>query len=78
MAALDEGRVGGIAPGIGVEMQAEDEVRLDGFVDDPGAGADFRGAVKQALGELAQRGGRVRRLSGCRLRGPAAIPAAAG
>lgn len=30
-----------------VVVEAEDEVGLDGFVDEAGAGADFRGAVEQ-------------------------------
>ena len=59
MGAFDKGGVVGIAPGIGVEMEAEHEIGLEGIVDEFGAGADLGGAVEQALGEFLQRGGGI-------------------
>ena len=40
----------GIAPAIGVVMEAEDEVGLNEAVDDVGAGVDFGGAVEDFFG----------------------------
>lgn len=39
-------------------MEAEDEVGLEGGVDEVGAGADLGGAVEEALGEFLRRTGR--------------------
>jgi len=41
-----------VAPGFGVEVEAEDEVRADFLVDFPGAGSDFGGAVEEFFGEF--------------------------
>ena len=59
MGARDEGGVVGVAPCLGVEVQAEDEVGLNGFIDELGAGADLGGAIEEALGEFAEGGGIV-------------------
>lgn len=57
MGAWDEGWFSGVAPACGVEVEAEDEVGLDGVVDEVGAGADLGGAVEELFGKLAEAGG---------------------
>ena len=53
MGARDERGIVGVAPGLGVEMEAENEVGLDGLVDELGAGTDLGGAIKKAIGVAA-------------------------
>ena len=48
--AVDENGLVRVAPGFGVEVEAEDEVGLERLVDEVGAGADFGGAVEEAFG----------------------------
>ena len=54
--AVDEGWLVGVAPAFGVEVEAEDEVWLEGEVDEVGAGADFGGAVEESFGEFLEGG----------------------
>ena len=54
MGGGDESGVCGIAPCGSVEMEAENEVWLDGVVNEIGAGTDFSGAVEELFGKTAE------------------------
>ena len=54
----DEGGLGWVAPVLGVEMEAEDDIGADRVVNQHGAAADFARAVKKALAFLGNRTGR--------------------
>ena len=52
---IDERGLVGITPGFGIEMEAEDEVGLECFIDQLGAGVDFGSPVEKALGDFGER-----------------------
>lgn len=41
MILVHQGGIGGVSPGFGVKMQADYDVGLDAFVDEPAPAADF-------------------------------------
>ena len=52
MVFVDQRGFGGVAPGLGIEMQREDEVGLDRVIDEHRAAADLGGAVEKPLAFL--------------------------
>ena len=52
MAAIGEKRLLRVAPSFGIEVEAEDQVRLEDLVNPIGAGTNFGGAIKEALCEF--------------------------
>ena len=64
MGTVNQGGLVRVAPCFGIEVEAEDEVGLEGVVDKVGAGTDLGGAVKKPLGESLAGGGRVARSAG--------------
>jgi hypothetical protein len=49
---VGEARTRGIAPFLGVEVEADDEIRTKALVDEPSAVADLGDSVEETLGFL--------------------------
>ena len=66
MVALDKSGLAGVAPGIGIKVQTEHEVGLEGIIDELGSRPDLGSPVKEPLGESLQGGRGVGGFAGIR------------